>query len=89
MVSSWFCGRSISYDFCTSESGDCTGENGVSGAGYIQTSQCGLNDKINRAVVRYYDPSDKGAVTAFRDANCVNDSGRFDATTNADATVPM
>jgi len=48
-----------------------------------------LDNKINRAVLRYYDPSDKGAVTAFRDGNCVNDSGRFDATTNADATVPM
>jgi len=35
MVSSWFCGRSVSYDFCTAESGDCAGENGISGAGYI------------------------------------------------------
>merc|ERR1711953_742906 len=70
-LSSYWCGKNVSYDFCDDYWGDCAGDKGVSGAGNVMNPRFGNNDKTDRIRMRYYDAAARGAATLFRD-NPVN-----------------
>jgi len=69
-MSSWWCGKSVSYDLCSNTSGSCTGNNGMTGAGNARSANAGHNDSLDRVVLRYYDASEQGAVVTFYDSDC-------------------
>ena len=72
IMSSWWCGKYVSYDFCVNETGDCTGQNGDSGAGNIMVPSVGHNDQISRVELhRYGDGINRPfAMVVFAAANC-------------------
>jgi hypothetical protein len=76
-LSSYSCGKNVSYDFCDDYYGDCAGTKGVSGAGNVMNPTFGNNDKTDRIRMRYYDAAERGAVTLFRDSHCQHEAGRF------------
>lgn len=76
-MSSWWCGKSVSYDFCNNTASSCTQGNGMTGAGHARSPNAGHNDSVSRVNMRYYDASAQGAVTTFYDSECRSDAGRF------------
>ena len=76
-LSSYWCGKNVSYDFCDDYWGDCAGDKGVSGAGNVMNPRFGNNDKTDRIRMRYYDAAARGAATLFRDNHCQHEAGRF------------
>lgn len=72
-MSSWWCGKNVSYDFCRLRTGgSCSNDDGTSGAGNVRVSDVGNNhnDAMDRLIMRHYDASQTGAVTTFRDGGC-------------------
>ena len=72
-MSSWWCGKNVSYDFCRLKSGgSCSGDDGTSGAGNARVKDVGNNhnNAMDRLIMRHYDASKTGAVTTFRDSGC-------------------
>ena len=82
-MSSWWCGKNVSYDFCvdTASRGQCTGSGRSTGAGNVKSGAVGKkkNDSASRLIMRPYDAAKNGAVTVFSDANCTGYFGRFEA----------
>lgn len=78
-VSSYWCGKDISFDLCFDDpnTGNCRNYNGVGGAGNQRISLMGGNDKMRYYWLYEYDPIQKGAVTVFNAADCRSFSGRF------------
>jgi len=64
-MSSYECGKDIYYDFCDLDNDDCTGGDGISGAGHILSPEAGNNNSANRLVMWKYNPEKQGAVTTF------------------------
>ena len=84
-VSSWYCGKSIQYDFCKDKpEDDCTHMNGQKGAGTARNPQMGHNDSLSTLKLRPYDGATQGAVVVFGDMTCEANTGRFFA--NSDPT---
>ena len=77
-MSSWWCGKNVSYDLCVNTSGTCAKDKGISGAGNARSPQAGHNDSLDHVIMRHYDASEQGAVTLFGGANCTLYAGRFD-----------
>eukprot|EP00352_Strombidinopsis_acuminata_P006237 CAMPEP_0176376210 /NCGR_PEP_ID=MMETSP0126-20121128/28026_1 /TAXON_ID=141414 ORGANISM="Strombidinopsis acuminatum, Strain SPMC142" /NCGR_SAMPLE_ID=MMETSP0126 /ASSEMBLY_ACC=CAM_ASM_000229 /LENGTH=208 /DNA_ID=CAMNT_0017737551 /DNA_START=198 /DNA_END=825 /DNA_ORIENTATION=+ len=75
-MSSYECGKDIYYSFCDLD-GACDGEDGISGAGHIRSSEAGNNNGANRLKMWKYDPEKQGAVTTFQYSSCRGESGRF------------
>ena len=69
-VSSWTCGKLISYQFCKDDSPDCTGKKRESGAGTIADHQIGNNDWVTDVVLYNYDSTTQGAITMFEEKDC-------------------
>ena len=46
------------------------------------TSHNGHNDKVDRVILKWYDPAEQGAVIVFKDWDCRGDAGRLDAHPN-------
>lgn len=76
-LSSYWCGKNVSYDFCDKYYGDCDGDKALSGAGNVMNPKFGHNDMTDRVRMRYYDAAERGAATLFRDNHCQHDTGRF------------
>ena len=76
---SFWCGAHVEYDLCNDVDGDCGGHLGQSGAGNIRSPQMGHLDSLDRIYMRYYDPADRGAVTAFTNLDCTNWGGALHA----------
>lgn len=72
---SFWCGKNVEYDLCNDVDGDCGGHLGQSGAGNIRSSQMGHLNSLDRIYMRYYEPTVRGAVTAFLDRDCKNWGG--------------
>ena len=83
-LSSYWCGKNVEYDFCHNYYGTCDGKKGMSGAGNVKNPKIGYNDHADRLKMRYYDATERGAVTLFKDKDCKYDTGRFYA--DAEAT---
>lgn len=81
-MSSYECGSAVAFDLCNNTSGTCTSKYGSTGAGHVRTSQAGHNDNVDRLYLRKYDPTVQGAIVAFKDAGCKNNSGRFYSSTD-------
>jgi len=86
-VSSYWCGKSVAFDFCDHYYGDCSKETGVSGAGNVKNPKIGRNDKADRLRLRYYDVAERGAVMLFRDKDCEAQTGRFYSATDPTQTA--
>ena len=98
-ISSWWCGKSVSYDFCVvdlvaifnggsmDDTTDCTDTGGMSGAGHARSAVMGHNDQLLSVKLRGYDAAKQGAVTAFEDKDCKGDFGRFDSTIDPHGTA--
>ena len=56
-MSSWWCGKNVSWNMCTGTSGDCLNTHGSSGAGNGRSPQTGHNDNVDRVFLRHYDSS--------------------------------
>ena len=78
-VTSWDCGKSVSYDFCMDSGKACAGERGQSGAGNATCWEVGYDNSMTEVVLRQYDPTDVGAVTIFSDVKCRGAAARFEA----------
>ena len=78
-IKSYYCGKSIMYDFCNenSEDGICMYQHGLNGAGTIKSSKIGHHDMMNEIHFYPYDPTTQGAVTLFKKTDCRGASGRF------------
>ena len=85
LVSSWWCGKNLTYDICNEGAigSDCSNGAGESGAGNAKNPVVGRNDSMKWANLGLYDPSVRGAVTAFKDYDCTNASGRFYASADS------
>ena len=73
-ASSWWCGKSVAYDFCLNGEEDCK----LSGAGNGRSPAMGKGDRLDVVKMRYYDAAERGAVTVFVDGDCKGTHGRFE-----------
>ena len=53
-ASSWWCGKSVAYDFCLNGEDDCK----LSGAGNGRSPQMGKGDRLDVVKMRYYDAAE-------------------------------
>ena len=87
-VSSIYCGKNVEFSVCNNGVGsDCTGYNGMSGAGTVRTAQVGSNDAISSISLDVYDAAARGAVTVFEGVDCKANMGRFYAHENPNQTA--
>ena len=73
-ANSWWCGKKVSYDFWDSS-------NRIehrSGAGPLRSPVSQAKHPIGILTLNYFDPTTRGAVTAFADTECKGHIGRFD-----------
>ena len=83
MFGSWYCGKSVAYDFCADWVNDyCGGDYGNSGAGTARSGTIGNNNTLSTLKLYSYDPAVKPAVTLFDDPDCKGKMGRFYAPEN-------
>merc|ERR1712038_65463 len=80
---SWYCGKNVAYDFCNEQIYDsCSYGDGQSGAGTARNPDMGHDGDLTTLKLRYFDSAKRGAVIAFRDNDCTNNSARFYAHEN-------
>ena len=78
MFGSFYCGKSVAYDFCADQVNDyCGGDQGNSGAGNAHSGAIGNSNTISTIKLYSYDPADKPAVTLFDNPDCRGKMGRF------------
>ena len=73
-ASSWWCGKSVAYDFCLNGDTSCE----MSGAGNARSPDMGYGDRLDVVKLRYYDAAERGAVTVFVHGDCKGTFGRFE-----------
>lgn len=77
-MSSWSCGKSVSYDFCNTTDWYCSSNtDSNSGAGNIYSGLVGNNNFASALKLERYDPLVKPAVVLFQNKGCENKSGRY------------
>ena len=71
-MSSFMCGANVRYHFCNNDpDDDCTGWNGISGAGAVDCSRSGRPDMATTVFMYAYDRfGGPGGATFFRDDYC-------------------
>ena len=78
VVSSWNCGKKISYEFCKdSDTSNCVGDNRESGAGTIVNKSMHHDNWVTSVILKNYNPFKLGAVTMFKDGDCKGLSASF------------
>ena len=63
VMSSWDCGKNVSYNFCRDHeiagiALDCSGKKGESGAGRAQNTAVGRNDRMSTLKLQRYNYSE-------------------------------
>ena len=77
-MSSWYCGKGVSYEFCDDAvDDDCTEDHGNSGAGNARTTFTRPDDNLTTLKLKLYDSASQGAVVLFHDPGCTGRSGVF------------
>ena len=77
-ISSYYCGKSIWYNFCKDSGGECSGSRISSGAGHTKNHMLadGFGDSISSVKIGPYDANVMGAVTMFHNWDCHESSAR-------------
>ena len=82
---SWYCGKSVAYDFCDDPAtSSCLYGNGESGAGTWKSYRIGHNDELTYLHMVPYDVSKLGAVTLYEHPDCTGTQGRYYAPETGD-----
>lgn len=79
-MSSYACGKNVTYEFCLNSNDNCGGEldQAMSGSGTINNfSVTSQTNKANLLILTLYDPEELRAVTVFTDKDCAGISGNF------------
>ena len=80
-VSSYECGAGVELTLCNDRF-DCPSGPDIGSAGHIRASQLGYNDEASEYHIVRYDPSTRGAVTAFNGPNCTDISSIYYASSD-------
>jgi hypothetical protein len=80
MYSSYSCGKNVSYNICN-DPWDfiCSENNGLHGAGAVNSPFMGNNDKASTLKLMAYDVKEHPVITIFQDKDCKGKSGSFAA----------
>ena len=79
-MSSYQCGKNVTYEFCLNSSDNCGGEldQAMSGSGTINNSNVSSQpNKANLLILTLYDAEVLGAVTVFTERDYTGISGNF------------
>ena len=77
-MTSWACGKNVSYQFCEGEEDQgCDGEDGESGGGMARNPRSAKDDELTTLKLRYLDSDLDGYAILFTDADCVGRTGGY------------
>ena len=76
-LSSWSCGKKVSYIFCKDTDPECNHDDRESGAGTMVNKEMKHQDWATTLVLENYSPFTLGAVTLFNWSDCKGQSAAF------------